>query len=170
MGRLDTQERLIPLEYKTLEAQFEKRNSVKGYFYILALTAVLMTMTGCNKWDCNGDLDGMWQMTEWRDKDGTVKATKEDMIFYSFQLQMASFRKENGERFFIRTMLEASPERILIYDPAEYVGNKHEEVKPMSVLSVVGVPEDGVLWVQTLTGSSMVLKTNTQDILTFRKY
>lgn len=143
---------------------------MKGYFYILALTAVLMTMTGCNKWDCNGDLDGMWQMTEWRDKDGTVKATKEDMIFYSFQLQMASFRKENGERFFIRTMLEASPERILIYDPAEYVGNKHEEVKPMSVLSVVGVPEDGVLWVQTLTGSSMVLKTNTQDILTFRKY
>lgn len=143
---------------------------MKGYFYILALTAVLMTMTGCNKWDCNGDLDGMWQMTEWRDKDGTVKATKEDMIFYSFQLQMASFRKENGERFFIRTMLETSPERILIYDPAEYVGNKHEEVKPMSVLSVVGVPEDGVLWVQTLTGSSMVLKTNTQDILTFRKY
>ena len=143
---------------------------MKGYFYILALTAVLMTMTGCNKWDCNGDLDGMWQMTEWRDKDGTVKATKEDMIFYSFQLQMASFRKENGERFFIRTMLEASPERILIYDPAEYVGNKHEEVKPMSVLSVVGVPEDGVLWVQTLTGSSMMLKTNTQDILTFRKY
>ena len=67
-------------------------------------------------------------------------------------------------------MLEASPERILIYDPAEYVGNGHEQVQPMSVLSVVGIPGDGVLWVQTLTGSTMVLKTNTLDILTFRKY
>ena len=67
-------------------------------------------------------------------------------------------------------MLEASPERILIYNPAEYVGDKHDEVKPMSILSVVGIPEDGILWVQTMTGSTMVLKTNTQDILTFRKY
>ena len=143
---------------------------MKGFFYILAFTTVLIAITSCNKWDCNGDLDGMWQMTEWRDKDGAVRATKEDMIFYSFQLQMASFRKESGEHFFIRTMLEASPERILIYDPAEYVGNGHEQVQPMSVLSVVGIPGDGVLWVQTLTGSTMVLKTNTLDILTFRKY
>lgn len=129
-----------------------------------------MAITSCNKWDCNGDLDGMWQMTEWRDKDGAVVATKEDMIFYSFQLQMACFRKQSGEYFYIRTMLEASPERIRIYDPAEYVGNRHEVVRPMSILSVVGVPEDGVMWVQTLTGNTMVLKTNTQDVLTFRKY
>ena len=141
---------------------------MKGFIYILALIAVIMI--SCDKWDCNGDLDGMWQMMEWRDKDGAVKATKEDMIFYSFQLQMASFRKESGKHFFIRTMLEASPERILIYNPAEYVGDKHDEVKPMSILSVVGIPEDGILWVQTMTGSTMVLKTNTQDILTFRKY
>ena len=131
---------------------------------------MLMVLTGCNKRDCNGDLDGMWQLTEWRDKGNNVKATKDDMIFYSFQLQMASFRKDSDTKFFIRTMMEYSPEKILIYNPAEYVGNKHDETQPMSVLSVVGVPEDGVLWVQTLTGSAMVLKTNGQDVLTFRKY
>ena len=129
-----------------------------------------MAVTSCDKKDCNGDLDGMWQLTEWRDKDNVVKATKEDMIFYSFQLQMASFRKLGDNQFFMRTMLEASPERIRIYDPAEYVGEGHDEVQPMSVLSVVGVPEDGIFWVQTLTGSAMVLKTNGQDLLTFRKY
>jgi hypothetical protein len=112
----------------------------------------------------------MWQMTEWRDKDGVVKATKEDMIFYSFQLQMASFRKQSCEKFFTRTSLEATPERIRIFDPIEYVGNGHDEVLPMSILSVVGVPQDGILWVQVLTGSTMQLRTNSQDILTFRKY
>lgn len=129
-----------------------------------------MAVTSCDKKDCNGDLDGMWQLTEWRDKDNVVKATKEDMIFYSFQLRMACFRKLGDNQFFMRTMLEASPERIRIYDPAEYVGEGHDEVQPMSVLSVVGVPEDGIFWVQTLTGSAMVLKTNGQDLLTFRKY
>lgn len=143
---------------------------MKGYFYILALTALFMNLTSCDKWDCNGDLDGMWQMTEWRDKDGVVRATKEDMIFYNFQLQMASFRKQSCEKFFTRTSLEATPERIRIFDPIEYAGNGHDEVLPMSILSVVGVPQDGILWVQVLTGSTMQLRTNSQDILTFRKY
>jgi len=130
---------------------------------------MLTALAGCDKRDCNGDLDGMWQLTEWRSEDGAVKATKEDMIFYSFQLQMASFRM-GGDHLFVRTMLEVSPEQIRIYSPAEYVGNGHDKVQPMSVLSVFGIPEDGILWVQTLTGSSMVLRTNSQEVLTFRKY
>ena len=131
---------------------------------------MLIAMTSCDKWDCNGDLDGMWQLTEWRDKDNAVKATKRDMIFYSFQLQMASFRKQSGERFFIRTSMAASPEQIKIYDPIEYAGNGHDAVQPMSVLAPVGVPEDGIFQIQVLTGSTMVLKTSGQDVLTFRKY
>lgn len=130
-----------------------------------------MAMTGCNKWDCNGDLDGMWQLTEWRDKDDNVKATKQDMIFYSFQLHMASFRRHTSKvQSFIRTSMEASPEQIRIYDPIEYVGNGHDEIQPMSVLSSYGVPEDGTFLIQVLTGSTMELKTNGQDVLTFRKY
>ena len=129
--------------------------------------ALLMAVSGCDKRDCNGDLDGMWQMTEWRDKDDVVKATKDDMIFYSFQLQMAGFRRGLRE---IRTSMKFSPEQIYIYDPVIYKGNGHDEIKPMSELSIFGVPEDGILWVQVLTGSTMMLKTNNQDILTFRKY
>lgn len=129
-----------------------------------------MTLAGCDKWDCNGDLDGMWQLTEWRDKDGNVKASKQNMIFYSFQLQMASFRRQSGKIFYIRTSMEASPEKIRIYEPIEYAGNGHDKIQPMSVLLPVGVPEDGIFWIEVLTGSTMVLKTNTQDVLTFRKY
>lgn len=134
---------------------------------ILLLTALLLVVSGCDKWDCNGDLDGMWQLTELRDKDGEVKATKDDGIFYSFQLQMAGFRKGNRE---IRTSLDVSPEQIHVYDPIIYKGNAHDERKPMSELSIFGVPEDGVMRIQVLTGSTMVLKTNNEDVLTFRKY
>ena len=132
--------------------------------------ATLMAMTSCEKRDCNGDLDGMWQLLEWRDKDNVVKATKEDMIFYSFQLQMASFNKQSGKVSFMRTSLEVSPDKVHIYNPIEYIGKGHDEIQPMSVLSVFGVPEDGILWIQVLTSSTMVLKTGNQDILTFRKY
>ena len=143
---------------------------VKRRVHILfILVAAIMSMTSCDKWDCNGDLDGMWQLTEWRDKDNNVKATKEDMIFYSFQLQMASFRK-NGAEFYLRTSLEVTPEQIRIYNPIEYNGNGHDVIQPMSLLSVVGVPEDGIFKIQVLTGSNMELKTNTEETLVFRKY
>lgn len=137
---------------------------------LFILVAAILTMASCDKWDCNGDLDGMWQLMEWRDKDNNVKATKEDMIFYSFQLQMASFRKQSGGEFYISSMLEVNPEQIRIYNPATYRGDGHDEIKEMSILSICGVPEDGIFKIQVLTGSKMELKTNAEDILVFRKY
>ena len=149
---------------------YAKPTDMRRRDFIFLLAMMLTAMTSCDKWDCNGDLDGMWQLTEWRDANGNIKATKKEMIFYSFQLQMASFRKQSGKIFYIRTSLEVTPEKIRIYDPIEYAGEGHDEVQPMSVLSLVGVPEDGILWVEVLTGGTMVLKTNAQDVLTFRKY
>jgi len=141
--------------------------------YILGVIAAMaIVMSGCDKKDCNGDLDGMWQLTEWRDKNNDVKATKEDMIFYSFQLQMASFRK-NGGQIFLRSSLEVNPEQIRLFKFIESTENGHDKImQSMSdpLIKEVGVPEDGILWIQTLTGGSMVLKTNNQDILSFRKY
>ncbi|MBQ9293305.1 MAG: lipocalin-like domain-containing protein [Bacteroidaceae bacterium] len=142
---------------------------MKRIVYICTIVVAAMSVTGCDKWDCNGDLDGMWQLTEWRDKDNNVKATKEDMIFYCFQLQMALFQYHSDESF-MRSSLEVSPDQIRIYDPIEYGGDGHDVVKPMSVLSVVGVPEDGIFKVKVLTGSKMELETNVGETLVFRKY
>lgn len=143
---------------------------MKVRLYILAIVATVLSMTSCDKKDCNGDLDGMWQLTEWRGADNTVKATKQDMIFYSFQLQMSSFQKNRNGSLFIRALLKVSPDQITIYNPFDYVGDSHDEVRPMSILSVVGVPEDGIFHIVSLTGSSMLLKTNDGELLTFRKY
>ena len=160
MGWVDTQDKLI--------IRIKRKIIVKRrLYYRLALLSLLMVVTGCDKRDCNGDLDGMWQLLEWRDKENVVKATKDDMIFYSFQLQMADFRKVGNE---IRTSLKVTPEQIIFYDPIKYKGNGHDGFLPMSELSSFGVPEDGIMWIQVLTGSRMELKTNNQDILIFRKY
>lgn len=139
---------------------------MKARDIIMTLLLALFA-TACNKWDCNGDLDGMWQLTEWRTANDEVKATKQNMIFYSFQLHMAGFRKKND---YVRTSLEVTSEQIRIYDPIEYVGGGHDEIQPMSVLQQYGVPEDGIFRIEVLSGSRMVLKTNGQDILSFRKY
>ncbi len=143
---------------------------MKKIIYILILFVATLTITSCDKWDCNGDLDGMWQLTEWRDNENNVKATKDDMIFYSFQLQMASFRKLSEENYYVSSMLEVGSEQIRIYNPAIYDGDGHDELFPMSILSIVGVPEDGIFHIDVLTGSTMKLKTNTQETLVFRKY
>ena len=92
------------------------------------------------------------------------------MIFYSFQLQMASFRKLGEENYYISSMLEVGSEQIRIYKPAIYSGDGHDKEQPMSILSVVGVPEDGIFHIDVLTGGTMKLKTNTQETLVFRKY
>lgn len=147
--------------------------NMKKVSCIVVLVTTIIALTACNKWDCNGDLDGMWQLTEWRDKDDVVKATKQDMIFYCFQLQMACFRKQGDGVLsfpYVRTSLKVSPEQVYIYDPIKYKSAGHDEILPMSSLASYGVPEDGIFQIQVLTSSEMMLKTNSQDVLTFRKY
>ena len=93
------------------------------------------------------------------------------MIFYSFQLQMASFRKLSEENYYVSSMLEVGSEQIRIYNPAIYDGDGHDKLfNSLSILSIVGVPKDGIFHIDVLTGSTMKLKTNTQETLVFRKY
>ena len=71
----------------------------------------------------------------------------------------------------MRASLQVNSDEFRIYDPIIYnVKKSDDEVQPMSVLAPFGVPNDGIFKIQVLTGSAMVLKTNNQDVLTFRKY
>ena len=72
--------------------------------------------------------------------------------------------------YIVQSRQKMETELIRIYDPIIYKGNRHDEIQPMSILSAVGVPEDGIMRLQTLTGSKLVLRANNEDILTFRKY
>lgn len=143
---------------------------MRKILFAFLLGMCLLSVTGCSKKDCNGDLDGMWQLLAWQDKDNVLRANKDSMIFYSFQLQMAGFRRIYPKDIYLRSSMKYTPGMIQIYDPLIYVGGKHDEILPMSELAPLGVPEDGIFRILSMDGDAMILTTNQGDRLTFRKY
>lgn len=130
-------------------------------------------MTSCDKKDCNGPLDGMWQLTLWTQQNGErldTLATKENMIFYSFQLQMMKVaNKCNGVSYF--AIFENHGDMVRVYDPftVDVENPGHDKMFPMSELLVFGIPEDGHLDVEHLTSKELILKSSCGR-MTFRKY
>ena len=135
----------------------------------IALISVLFF--SCDKVDCNGDLDGQWQMIEWTSPSGEFVGNNEMQIYYSFQLQMMGFQRlsatNNGRQ---RSSFENQGSAIHIYDPIEYQGNGHDSILPMDVLSRYGVPSDGIMKVEHLSPQKMVLSSAEKGRLSFRKY
>ncbi|MBR4161438.1 MAG: lipocalin-like domain-containing protein [Bacteroidaceae bacterium] len=125
----------------------------------------------CDKIDCNGDLDGQWQMIEWISPSGELVGNNEMQIYYSFQLQMMGFQRlsatNNGRQ---RSSFEIKGSVIRIYDPIEYKGNGHDNILSMDVLSRYGVPLDGIMEIEHLSSQKMVLSSTEKGQLTFRKY
>ena len=142
--------------------------SLKYSIYILVI--VMTGMMSCDSKRDTSELYGMWQLIQWRDADGQVVATKEDRIFYSFQLQMARFTRLTPPQIEIRTFCNQEQNAIKIYDPFVYLGNEHDSVVSMDKLRYVGVPSNGEMKVVSLSSGSLVLATEAADTLTFRKY
>lgn len=136
---------------------------------IVALISVLLF--SCDKVDCNGDLDGQWQMIEWTLPNGELVGNNEMQIYYSFQLQMMGFQRlsatNNGRQ---RSSFDNQGSSIRIYDPIEYQGHGHDKILSMDVLSRYGVPSDGMMKIEHLSPQKMVLSSTEKGRLTFRKY
>ena len=143
---------------------------MKRILYFVAILAVDCGLAGCEKKDCNGDLDGMWQLTEWKNSQGTVMATRESMIFYSFQLQMMNFKKLTEPSLNINSSFRYAADGIQVYDPVIYIGGGHDQIQEMSVLGPLGVPADGLMKIESLSPGELVLSSATQGVLKFRKY
>ncbi len=124
----------------------------------------------CDKTGCNGDLDGQWQMTEWKSPSGEVVGGKEMKIYYSFLLQMMMFQRLSTSAAYQLSSFENCKSHVRVYDPVKYQGNGHDSIMPMSDLAIYGVPADGIMNVDVLAGSKLVLSSREQGTLTFRKY
>lgn len=135
-----------------------------------------MQSCGGEKADMNGDLDGMWQMTEWWHSDpGESKsmiADKQTQIYYSFQLTMVKFQRYSCEPHrFIQGMFQQDGSVLKIYNPLTPAKDHHEDYRDMKELSDFGVPESGIFHIIELNASRMRLVTpEGNDSLCFRKY
>ena len=135
---------------------------------ILALISVLLF--SCDKVDCNGDLDGQWQMIEWTSPSGELVGNNEMQIYYSFQLQMMMFQRLSTSSGQQRSSFENQGSSIRIYDPIEYQGHGHDKILSMDVLSRYSVPSNGMMKIEHLSPQKMVLSSTEKGRLTFRKY
>ena len=135
---------------------------------ILALISVLLF--SCDKVDCNGYLDGQWQMIEWTSPSGELVGNNEMQIYYSFQLQMMMFQRLSTSSGQQRSSFENQGSYIRIYDPIEYQGHGHDKILSMDVLSRYGVPSNGMMKIEHLSPQKMVLSSTEKGRLTFRKY
>ncbi len=139
-------------------------------FCTLLFFSSLFLFSSCNKLECNDGLDGQWQMLEWTSPSGELVGGKEMKIYYSFQLQMMYFQKLSSPSGTQLSSFENHKTHIRIFDPIRYAGGGHDEILSMDVLAKYGVPSDGIMEVETLAGSRLVLRSKQMGTLTFRKY
>ena len=132
------------------------------------LLILLTSLSSCDewKWDENGDLDGMWQMTEWRDKaTGNIIATNEDGIYYSFQLKLMKFQQTGSDTYHLSYFTHAGNQLIV----GKTIVWPDDEECPLTDLAQYGVPSNGLFNIDALSKKRMQLSTDDAK-LTFRKY
>lgn len=132
----------------------------------LVIPAIICLVASCKMGDENGELDGMWQLTEWRDKatDHIVK-TNQDSLYYCFQQKLVKFQHGSLSEHYLSRFEHTSDELVI----GQTTAWPADEVRPLTELAPFGVPADGRLHVERLSNSHMVLST-AASTLTFRKY
>ena len=138
----------------------------KSILYIIA-AFITLTMNSCEmKWDKNGDLDGMWQMTEWRNTTtGTIVKTKQDAYYYSIQQDILKIRRVNEGGYYLSLFTKRN-DSLIIQRPVFW---PKDSVCSLSDLAPYGVPGHGRLHIDMLNSNHMVLSSDTATIA-FRKY
>lgn len=129
-----------------------------------------LMFVSCDKIDDLGGLEGQWQMTEWVDATGQLYATQEIQIYYRFQLGLIAFHKVSHPDGFIHARFENKDGAIRIYSPFEYGGAGHSNILSMATLQKYGVPQNGMMKIEELTSSKLVLSSPDVGTLSFRKY
>ena len=137
---------------------------------LILLLSVCYIMSSCDKQDCNNGLAGQWQMDEWQSPTGELVGGKEMQIYYSFQLQMMMFQKLSVSSGYLLSSFENRNTSILIYDPIKYKANGHDEILPMDTLRQYGVPFDGMMKIDRLSGDTLILHSRETGRLCFKRY
>lgn len=128
---------------------------------------ILLLLSACTSWhETAGDLAGLWQLTEWRDRTtNTIQATRTDSIYYAVQLNLIKVQKTNQSHYHL-AYYRHTPDSLIIERPMNYPG---DTLVSLSTLAPYGVPADGGFAVLRLSSSLLVLQSK-DHTLTFRKY
>ena len=136
--------------------------------YTLLFALYLVLFTACDrKTDENGDLDGMWQLTEWRNKTtNQVLKTQQDGIYYCVQLNLIKYQIGGQGSYYHFSYFTQTPDSLIVGRAFAWPGDKE---CPLDELTPYGVPHNGRFHIDVLNADKMVL-SGELSTLYFRKY
>lgn len=139
----------------------------KTILYILWGMLLLTVFPACDrKTDENGDLDGMWQLTEWRDRTtNQVVKTKQDSLYYCVQLKLIKFQLGRLDKQCM-SYFTYKGDSLIIGETTKWPS---DEYIPLTTLAKYGVPADGKFHIDVLNSKQLMLSSN-DAVLQFRKY
>lgn len=145
----------------------EKLKYMRRILYIIFLTLFFVLFPSCDsKWGENGDLDGMWQLTQWKDiASGQFIENESEDIYYSFQQKLVKFQMIGSGKYYLSYFTHQGNDLII----GKTVQWPKNEERPLSELKTLGVPADGRFHIDVLNDKNMVLRSET-SIISFRKY
>lgn len=128
---------------------------------LLILLTVLLLPSCDNKRD-SSELAGQWQLIEWRDAPDGVVRTKEDGIYYSFQLSLLELN------YTLFCKYTETPDS-LIFEGAYRNQYNTDTPIPYTDLAKYGIPSDGRFGIDVLNDDDLVL-SGKSGVLRFRRY
>ena len=165
------------------------------YIYILLFALVSIGLASCENFrDNNGELGGMWQLTQWRTRsqsgeidslvannlrnDSTVPNVRK--IYYGIHrdvFQLRDAKDVNRPRDFFFCTFETGNDYIQLgtvvtesgRDFYDFNNNTLGKLQELEQLNSFGVPANGRFQIDILTSNTLQLSTD-NDILIFRKY
>lgn len=126
------------------------------------LLILLAVLCGCENKRDSSDLAGQWQLLEWRDASGKTVGTKEDGIYYRFQLSLLQLE------FSYYCKYVETPDSLILLGAYKNKYNVDTQV-PFSEFAEFGIPQDGRFGIDALNGDDLVL-SGKSGVLRFRRY
>lgn len=145
-------------------------HKLHSIFCFLGLLFIVLCFTGCGKIDKNGDLDGMWQLTELENlTTHTIEADKNNGIYWNVQLDILNIKDRNNQKEYYCRFNHN--DNLLTITNCYRFDNGIEvipEVNDMLLYAFDGNNE-GYFTIEQLSNEHLILKTDNYRLI-FRKY
>lgn len=143
---------------------------------LIAITFLITTLMGCEKLPENGKLDGQWQLMEIQRQEQPTKYTKDDAIYWRFQLDMLMIhsRKEllNGATYDTSARFKYNGNQLDITKTYIHFINRDSLLTDPNTTALVPLGIDGnaeSFTIEELNRKNMVLTTEKKRLV-FRKF
>jgi len=136
--------------------------SLRYTFFILLPLMLMSLFASCENKRDSSDLAGQWQLLEWRDPSDAVVRTKEDGIYYRFQLSLLQLEFEKLCKYV------ETPDSLILQGAYKNKYNTDTPV-PFTEFAEYGIPEDGRFGIDVLNSDDLVL-SGKSGVLRFRRY